>query len=616
MKGKRILSLAMSLVMAVSLAAPALAAEGASPTPLYGDAEVEAYRAAHPGELEALTTEMLLEGQGYQDRTPMERYMEDYGLDSEEEARASLLGTYVRYREMAAQDQEQAEAYRAEDPASWENFDPDAFFAENLDYCDSKEEYMTSWYLLTREEFEDSMYVMYMDDRAYYDGAEDDWGSPSISGGGFSLVANGVYIGSEADGTVRLEGGVSYASAETLNAVLGTSLTGEELPIRRCAEEAGWDVAWNAGNGQAVLLDRERLLTGVITPYGWTEEDLSGLDRLMERLLAAAGTEAGQSYRTTETCDITFTAFNSIDGDKTYTARVNAEVLARDNVWQVTLTANAAQLLELFSEEVRQALAAEMPKASFQDLKTMLSGLKAEIIWNGDEGTMYVNAPFLSVFDDSITENTWFSFDAPVVMPGTGITWNTAEMLYESLLSDSESAWLGAEYAYTDWVNQKAAVYTLFGPRAVTEKGGTITWKLDAGTVGAALSTALGSEDVTAEMAEKLFKEFDLTLSVDGGGAVSADVTIRPDMDAAAWLAMGDPVSYDAGETALMTWIMNLLDFRLDAHSSGTADQAVGTMEFHWKNQFKLELKSQAARKKTGDVPALQPPETAEILPV
>ena len=102
MKAKRFLSLLLSLTLALSLTTPALATEWegigydtAGETALL-QAQVDEYAAAHPGELEALTTEQLLQWQGYTETlTPAQQFMEDWALDSEDEIRLNLLWDYV-----------------------------------------------------------------------------------------------------------------------------------------------------------------------------------------------------------------------------------------------------------------------------------------------------------------------------------------------------------------------------------------------------------------------------------------------------------------------------------------------------------------------------------------
>ena len=88
---------------------------------------------------------------------------------------------------------------------------------------------------------------------------------------------------------------------------------------------------------------------------------------------------------------------------------------------------------------------------------------------------------------------------------------------------------------------------------------------------------------------------------------------LRPDMDAMA-ARYTEEAWYDASEAVLMTWVMNLLDFRMSADASGTASRSTGAMEFHWKNQFKLELNTDSRRQTTSGDPLSAPPAGAEVV--
>ncbi len=189
----RFLASALSLALALSLCAPALAAEGqytangesvptipagANPEDYLtlnvqdlldgamdpdnidssflvdGQAMIEEYRAAHPGELEALDINDLLKREGYPE--PMEAYMEDYGYETEEEAEQALLLGYISNREWLNDIHAQADAYRAANPASWASFDPEAYLSEEWGWY-TKEEYMEIYGLYTEEDFADEL---------------------------------------------------------------------------------------------------------------------------------------------------------------------------------------------------------------------------------------------------------------------------------------------------------------------------------------------------------------------------------------------------------------------------------------------------------------------------
>ena len=175
---------------------------------------IEAYRADHPGELEGLDLAFLLERKGY--REPLQAYMDDMGIATEEAARNALLLEYITSRLLTQERHAQAEAYRSSDPASWESFDPDAYLAEKWPWY-TKEEFMTSTFFGpfdTEEELADYLYIEYMETR------NDPWGLWDRQG--LSLVVNGQ---TNYNAIVTEENWVTYTDGATLNAILGTNAT-------------------------------------------------------------------------------------------------------------------------------------------------------------------------------------------------------------------------------------------------------------------------------------------------------------------------------------------------------------------------------------------------------
>ncbi len=611
----------------------------------YGAYILDFYESGHPGELDGLRTEDLLAWRGYTETlTPMEQYGKDWELDSEEAVRRNLLKEYARDRLRVEELHADFLAYQAAWPEKWADFDADDWFAEGHSF-DEKEEYMNTWSLRTEEEFQESMFVDYVESNYWYWELEENGGYTPWQGEEeqgecpLALVVNGFPVEAE----LTAEDGVSYLPAKAANEILGTAYAEGPVAIRAAAQAAGWDVAWNSRNNEVVLLDREALMGGVLLTADELEEmladedsgaylrrigelegnyikqDFSRFDELMNRLLSGAETKAGQSCRTTENCDLTLTAFNSLDGDKTYAVHITADVLVRDNIIDMTLTANAGELLSLLSQPTLDKLAAEMPKVTLQNLKTLLTGCKAEVILNLEEGRLYWNIPLLAAFDDMLNEDTWYSLDLGLAEEGTAAwkaladqKWNTGALLYEMLLAESESGYWGAEYAYGEFLRGRAMAYAIAGPQTVAEENGALTWHMDADSLGQMLAIADGEWEAAAA-ASQLFREMGITVCVDQSGKFSSAMVLRLDMDALAGKMTASPW-YEAGETALMTWVLNLLDFRVSAQASGTAAQASGAAQFHWKNQFKLDVESGSSREAVDKEPRTAPPAGAEII--
>ncbi len=594
---------------------------------------VDAYSAAHPGELEALTDEALLAKLGYtQTLTPAGQYMEDYDIDTEEEVRPALLAWYAEKRLLREMVHGDFAWYQETYPDQWAEFDPEAWFAEGFDFWPSKQDYMDSACILSQEEFVEAMFVSYVDENAWFWNLEWEYDDSALT-----VVVNGE---TQYDAVLTAENGVTYADAETVNALLGTNYPAADGPValRSAAEAAGWDVTWNSPNNEVVLLDRERLLQGTILrnydydeateELTWEEEyvpcDLSQFEELLRRILSASQVKEGQSYRTTGTYDFDLTTFNSLDGDKTYTLTAKVDVLTKDSQMDLTLTVNAAQLWDLLSQNTKNVLERELPKFTFQNLKTLLGGCKLQLLTDWETGEFYWNFPLLSILDETVSEDAWFHFAIPdwdlsVVAEGlaafqageAGIN----DLLYAWMLADSADNYLGAWSSYNTLAEIRSMLNTFFGPHTMTERGGTLTWSLNTDAVNGLLNDMENAYpwDDEEPVERRYFREYDLSFSVSRDGKTTYTAAIRPDMDAIA-AAVVDNEWFGPGETALTTWALNLFDFRETAQSTRSGDHAAGKVQFQWKNQFELDMEMTSDRKEVKDAPRTTPPEDAETI--
>jgi len=236
---------------------------------------------------------------------------------------------------------------------------------------------------------------------------------------------------------------------------------------------------------------------------------------------------------------------------------------------------------------------------------------------------MYLNAPILAKLDRNFTEDTWLRFDMGDELDLTwnmldsfaAGEWDTAELLYNVLLENSASSESGAVAAYAGYAGIRGMLGALVGGDKVKAQNGGYTWTLDAAFFDdllGAVAGFMGSSGLDLDL-DGLFKEFEISLSVDRNGYQKTDMVLRLDMDAIAGLVSklndGDP-----SETALMTWVLNLFDFRMESHAQGTAKNSQSTAQFHWKNQFKVDVESQNRRVETKNAPLETPPETAKIV--
>ncbi len=584
----------------------------------YSNYVISVFEASHPGELDTVDVNTLLAAWGYEDMTAIERYMEDNGILSQETARSGILSSYVWDRLAAEAQHTSAQAYRTAQPETWESFDADAYFAENYLWYDSREKFMAVYCLKSEEEFREHMYVTYMDELAQpvYD-YDDDWQySYDEEPVPLRLVVNGETM---EDALVSAEDGWSYIAPATVNAILGSHYVdeGELLPLRATMEAEGWDVGWNERENAIFLIDRAAVQTRI-------EESIAALDAVMGWALEHMDVERGQSYRTTETCEIKITTLNSLDGDKDYTLRLTLDMLQKDGALELTVKLNAADVLKLLGDDLVELAVNEIPQLSMKDLPALLKGLEFKAIADLDNGNFYWNLPLLAVFDDTVTAGTWYGASLGMGLEEMlqaslgmsfeellgGLSGILGQFLYEDLLNSSMRRWSSPEMAWASFEEMTAVFNAIMGAGCIDENNGTLTWKVDTETVNG-LMARMSGEDIAP------FKAYELSYVMRPNGTFTADVTMRPDFAALARAMYSDSYYYGSSVYSLISIFtgrfLGLFDFQITAHSSGSMDHAKGEMEYHQKNAFKVNMTTEAQRVKTNTAPALTPPEGAPV---
>lgn len=582
---------------------------------------LEVYEALHPGELDGLTTEELLARKGYTETlTPTQQFMKDRYLDSEDQVRPSLIASYVWSQLKIEQRHAQFLSYQETYPDRWAEFDADAYFAKNvfsdLDMDDTdffedyKESYMEWEDLATEEAFVEEMFLQYVEgNRWLWDADTDPWYQPQVRQP--SLVINGSrYTGED----FYIEDGVSYLDGATLNELLGTEQAEGPVALRAAAQAAGWDVVWNETLSQVNLLNREKLTHGVLVPgYGpslYVEYDFSYMDTALERLMAAGSVGNGKSLRSTQETKVTLTLMDSLDGDKTYDFGMTLSQLTHDGLFNWDLTLDLADLKELLGEDLLDQMMSDMTKPNRQTLVDNLGTLRGRVIWNMEEETLYWNLPILSLVDESLDPEDWYSQYLPVSEGTVDLTGGVGAMVYASLLENcATSSWSDGQECYQEFARNMVMANTLFGADTFTWEGEELIWSFPVEALNTLLNGATSYMGGRGDMS--LFKEFDCSLTLGADGSVSMQAVIRPDMEGIA--RMSGSSWYSAEEIALMAWALGLMDFRFTAEAQSKDGSGTAHMEFHWKNQMKLTVDSEAVTQATDDLPLSAPPQGSTV---
>lgn len=609
---KKLLALNLALVLALGLCVPALAVEEPL-DPFYtveGEPEedyetppmmdedyfyddpVAAYQREHPEELESLEVDALIAGWGYEDMTAQEIFLEDYswrGYDTVEETAKKV---YIERRLEVEYRCQVAEEYRAEYTEEWESFDPDACFEKMNQYRweieIDKAEYISDQCMLTDEEFVDDMFVWYIDMDCF--AWEDDWNDWDADEDALTLVVNG----EASDIAIAANDWTTYADAADLRSLLGAEAVAGDyqgpVPVREVAEKLGWDVVWYSGDwwgrGQQVCLwngDAFRTQAGeALAGY----QELLDLSRKLSKEAIFSQTPKGQ----TETVELTFTRFNTLDGDETYTLQVNIDAVYQKGVADMTLTFDASQLLKLACDLTGSDFSQFDAPFSFDRLKSLLTAGKLELVWDFNEGGVAINWPLLALLDEDLTG--WQATYLPGLALGEG-NFDLAGLVYEGVLSVTESSGGVSGKSFADGL--LGGFSAVAGPENIRRKGDSLILHVETGKVNAALSQLLGAEE-TVEFFRRF--EMDATVTADGG----------VDMTAVLRTTMGAPVGAVSPSDL---YLYSIPDIQLSAEAHGDLRKSTQRVELHIQNwgKFALEIVSGMTRAVAG------PRQIADVAP-
>lgn len=581
--------------------------------------DYEEYEKAHPEEIANLDAERLLADWGYVERTPEEwflAYEGEYGETLEEAVRR----TYIDRRQMVENACAQAEAYRADRPEMWENFDADSYFeSEWLGYSDlipDKAAYMARYNILTEDEFVDDMFAMYASEHYYddYDYAPlpDDWWWDDVTPPEPTLT---LYVDGFAyeDVEIVAEDGMTYADAADLRGIFGEEAVPADktglLPIRETAEAAGWDVGWYAnrwsGEQEVQLWGKEGYVTALAEEFGPLNDFLAKAMKVSGNTLFA---ETPTSTHETVTVDLT--RFSTLDGDETFHLTFEVDAAMGGGVLDATVTFDVTELLKLFPADALESLT-KLGGFSVTQLRQFLKAGVMEFIVDYNTGELAYNIPLLALADESLAG--WQTETLPG-LDGTAEAMkgleevSFTETLYAQLLNTAERS--GAAYGLMEYGSVTDALSVFAGKDRFSTQNGKTTYSLTTEAANQSLTRIIADAADLHDFSDvpggafSIFKAFDITYTLDDSGNVTMELHIRPDTDGiAAAVAKSYESSYyfydstSAGVMEIvMNWVMKAWDMDMTASSQGSAQRSTGRVDIHWNNVGKVSVRTTATQ--------------------
>ncbi|WP_455580652.1 copper amine oxidase N-terminal domain-containing protein [Dysosmobacter sp.] len=581
---KRIFSLVLALILALSLASTALAAEELSP-PLW----------------------------------------QEYGCDSRESCIQEWFGGSEEDYQSAVDERLERQRWEASMADEIAAFDADAYWNSGecwqAEYYDSKEAFMEDWLLANDEEFRATMLEDWLDSQwwEYYWSTQITRTRAELGGveGQIGVMLDGTYISfpdavpevangrtmvpcrqvleafggtvSHEDGTVvcqldgtalRFRDGSSTVSIKDAD---GTERTLEMdvpcyykngrtyIPVRFFAEALGCDVLWDSNYETAVLLRREALI-----------QEMDADFTVLNRMLSAMVKDTSKNYKTVAKMDAKLTMLDSINGDKTYSMNADVEML------QSGTTVNLSAKMDLSALAKMSAATDGMSPLEAAAMSAALRSARLELIYDGENGQMYMQLPALSLLTYGMyADGSWIAMPTASMeeLSQAGSAASVGALLYESQLS--YSMYGDPALLCRDMRESARMLSAYLGDSCFRDSGGYSVLHYGEEEYKAAMANEYGEE--YAEWANE-FEQLDLELKVARAGSATFRVLLQ-NKD----LGYGDVILVDASGSISPVQVDMKLLLKL-------------------KNQFNLDLRYTASTAPTQAQPAAAPPEGAVVI--
>lgn len=339
------------------------------------------------------------------------------------------------------------------------------------------------------------------------------------------------------------------------------------VPVRFFGEALGMSVLWDGDFNAVVLLDVDDLKEQY-------DARLTAVNLLLSELQLRQ--EPDKTYRETANLKLDLTAFDTIAGDKRFSATAKTDTLTNRKGFQTTLKLNASSLVELLRQKYEQERGPMLPEEQ-NIFELMLSQVEMEMRYNRETDTLYIRSPYIDLM---MGQNTWLQQyldgDSMGLLPVADGEMLTATDL--ALLSSLQEAETGYGYPFNTYDMAAYALdqlVAILGDDQFTCAGSTWTLKTDD------LMSLLRDEDTDDYMSFKTVPT-SASLQITDKGNGRCDITGSFAQRSADYI------------------------LELDFTSRDTSTKA--TMNFHLKNTMKGTLTADSTRRVTDEKVETLPP--------
>lgn len=361
------------------------------------------------------------------------------------------------------------------------------------------------------------------------------------------------------------------------------------VPVRFFAEAFGLTVQWDEWQQTAVVYDKAALIDSIDSRF----------TVLNQWLAAQPARDTDQAMRMAATIAVTYTAFNSIDGDESFPLNGTLSVLTEGQSYQMDLKLDLYAMVRMLIDKAAPYVDEELSKA-IDLLKGDLQNATFEMIYNADENTLYFRCPLLlkaiGLAEPDMTPkegtDAWVRIEDAIdqsLLDAAGlynrIAENGGKLTIGALIVEPNEASFKKWFAASFWqsANDAADGLELFlGDGKFTRNGDAYTARFDE-------TPQEGAEGLAGMLVDLdiAYVKGSVVLNTRTGVA-SGTLAVRQD-------------TY---------WRDQLLTYEFE----GDAQNAAFKMSIHTNNTGKLEMEMQITEKPASGSPAARPPENDKVI--
>jgi len=174
------------------------------------------------------------------------------------------------------------------------------------------------------------------------------------------------------------------------------------IPVRAVAEALGFDVYWDRIYSAVVIFDSEKIIKEI-------DKDFTIVNSFLEMPYNDLP-DVESTHKTVFDMILSVTQFNSIDGDKDATSKVNLTIISDGSNMQLTGVIDLSALYSIMYSSIPYYLYDDDEMESIDDMMEKYKDVTIDLILNYDEDILYIKAPILTETFPEFPEDAWIAF--------------------------------------------------------------------------------------------------------------------------------------------------------------------------------------------------------------